>query len=160
ANAFTFTAIDAAGQQASVTVSIFGTQTQPGNIDFSQFSDISGSFAPGYSRTSFNDRHRTLYAEMLVRNLGQYSANKTLYVGVKNISDPTVQLRDYAGVTPDGLPYYDFTGLIGGASLSPNDKTGSLNLAFSDPNRRQFTYDLVIFGILNRPPAFTTVPPV
>lgn len=158
---FTFTATDAFDQSISTTLTLTGVQSAGPQIDFSQFSDITGSFTADYARTSFSERPRTLYADVAIQNKGQYPADVPLLVGVTNVSDPSVRVLDAAGVTPQGIPYYDFTGLVsGGSRLQPNASTGTLSLTFHDPNRVPFTYDLVFFGLLNRPPAFTTVPAV
>ncbi|MBI3464943.1 MAG: Ig-like domain-containing protein [Planctomycetes bacterium] len=69
-------------------------------------------------------------------------------------------MRDADGVTPDGMPFYDFTQLVADGTLSRAGLTGSLSLAFINPNKLPFTYDLVFLGKLNHPPAFTTVPNV
>ena len=81
-------------------------------------------------------------------------------MGVKNISDPTVRAMGFDGVMPDGTPYYNFTALMAGKTLAPGGTTDYQSLAFLDPNRVQFTYDLEFLGQLNRPPAITSVPVV
>ena len=61
---------------------------------------------------------------------------------------------------PDGTPYFDFTRLMAGKTLAPGGTTDYQSLQFLDPNRSQFTYDLVFLGKLNQPPAITSVPVV
>ena len=63
-------------------------------------------------------------------------------------------------MTPEGIPYVDFTSLVNGRSLEPGQATDSLILTFHNPSRIQFTYRLVFFGHLNEAPAITTVPAV
>lgn len=156
---YQFTAVDAFGLSATTTLTLDAGQRDPAKVDVSQFSDLTASFAPLYARTSFHEDDRNLYADVTVQNRGKYPASVPLLVGVKNISDPSVTPTNTAGVTPDGVPYYDFTSLpTGSKQLSPNAKTGTLSLAFHNPNRVHFTYDLVFLGILNRPPAITSVP--
>src|SRR5262249_53730167 len=118
--------------------------------DLSQLADVSGSFAASYARTSFDDRTGILYADVAIENHGQYSANVPLYVGVTNISDPSVRVLGAAGVSQDGVPFYDFTQLVDNEGLAPGTSTRELSLAFANPNRGQFTYDLVFLGMLNR----------
>ena len=77
-----------------------------------------------------------------------------------NISDPRVRVHDPAGLTPVGVPYFDFTPLVLDGRLSPSETTGTASLSFFNPERIQFTYDLVFFGMLNRAPAITTIPDV
>jgi RHS repeat-associated protein len=159
-NHFEIVATDTKGLTASTTLTLEGVQRAPGEIDFSLFSDVSGSFSAEYGRTSFNEDTNVLYGDLAVRNAGQYLADTPLLVGVTNISDPTIRVRDAAGLTPDGIPYYDFTSLVADGTLAPGEVSGSRSLAFYDPNRVQFTYDLVFLGKLNRAPAITTVPDV
>ena len=158
-NRFTVVATDESGQIATTFVESAGPRID-GRIDFSQFTDLTSTFIGEYSRTSFDTDSKTLFADVAVRNLGQYPANVPLYVGVKNISDPAVQVLQAAGTLPDGTPYYDFTGLVsaGMTRLEPNATTGTLSLTFANPNRGRFTYDLVFLGVLNRGPTFTSLP--
>ena len=146
-----FTTSDASGQTASCTLTLEGIQRPEGQIDFSQFSDVSASFTGEYGRTSFNENSDVLYADMAIRNAGQYAADTPLLVGITNLSDPSVRVRNADGVTPDGIPYYDFTSLVAGSTLEPGAVTSERTIAFYDPSRVQFTYDLVLLGQLNRP---------
>src|SRR4051812_22126658 len=79
-----------------------------------------------------------------------------LLVGVRNLSDPDVRVRGADGVTPDGMPYYDFSDLLGDGTLSPGEVSGSRVLEFFNPHGTPFTYDLVVLGQLNHAPAFTS----
>ena len=49
---------------------------------------------------------------------------------------------------------------MAGTTLAPGGPTEFQSLAFRNPNRVQFTYDLVFLGKLNQAPAITTVPVV
>jgi choice-of-anchor C domain-containing protein len=159
-NSLNFVATDTYGQTATTTLVIEGRQGAVGEIDFSQLTDLTSNFVGEYSRTSFDTDSKTLFADVAVRNLGQYPANVPLFVGVKNISDPSVQVLQAAGTLPDGTPYYDFTGLVTADTtrLEPNATTGTLSLTFANPNRGRFTYDLVFLGALNRGPTITSLP--
>ena len=159
-NTYQFVATDVYGQKASATLTLQGVQPPAGPIDFSLFSDVSASFTGDYARTSFNEDTKILYADLRVRNVGQYPADAPLIVGVKNISDPTVRAVGFDGVMPDGTPYFDFTSLMAGNTLAPGGTTDYQSLEFLDPNRVQFTYDLVFLGKLNHAPAITSVPVV
>jgi hypothetical protein len=116
-NVFDVTAIDAYGQMASTMVSIFGDQTPGGNVDL--LFDVSPSFAPLYARTSFDERHGMLFAELAIHNAGQNPADNPFYVGVRNISDPSVTMRDIAGRTRDGMPYHDFSPAVSASRSRP-----------------------------------------
>lgn len=158
-NNYTVVAIGADESTKTVTVTTIATGMISG-VDSTLFVDLSASFKAEYSRTSYKQSGQELYADVAVRNISQYPAGVPLYVAVKNISDPAVQVLNSAGVLPDGTPYYDFTGLVsgGGSQLAPDATTGTLSMSFANPNRGRFTYDLVFLGVPNRPPAFTSIP--
>ncbi|MEZ6032636.1 MAG: DUF4114 domain-containing protein [Planctomycetaceae bacterium] len=157
-NVFEFTAHDSRDQSATTTLILTGEQIADAGVDFSQFSDVTGSFDVAYARTSFNSTTQTLYADVAVRNTGQYAADVPLLVGITNISDPRVLVRDADGTTPDGIPYYDFTHQVPGRTLDPDSETGFLAAAFFNPNGTRFDYDLIFFARLNQAPIITSLP--
>src|SRR5262249_46320030 len=59
-----------------------------------------------------------------------------------------------------GLPYYDLSKQVSGRSLTAGQATASRTLAFYNPKRLPFTYELVFLAPVNRAPAFTTSPVV
>jgi RHS repeat-associated protein len=126
--------------------------------DFSTLSDITPSIQAIHGVTSFNDRTNVLYTDVALRNLGVDALGTPLVVVIDHLSDPTVRVRDADGVTPEGLPYYNFSTLVAGRLLAPGSTTGVRSLSFFNPNRIQFTYDLVVLGQLNRSPTFTSTP--
>ncbi len=159
-NEFEFSAIDSNGQVGTTIITITGTQLDSSKIDFTQFADVSGSFRQLYSRSSFNLANRSFLAETAIENVGQFPADVPLLVGIANISDPLVLVRNADGQTPDGVPYYDFSPLVAGRSLNPLGKTNLLSAEFFNPNQTQFTYDLIFLGTLNDAPQFISLPPI
>jgi hypothetical protein len=163
-NAFSFTATDSFGQTATTNLTLIGVEPQPEQIDFDNLSDVSTSLAGEYGRTSFNEHTKTLYADLLMRNIGTYPVKAPLLVGLTRLSDPTVRVLNPDGLTPEGIPFYNLSALItstegeGGPTLNPQQATVGRTLAFSVPNREQFVFDLIILGQLNQAPAFTSVP--
>jgi Bacterial Ig-like domain/Putative Ig domain len=129
-------------------------------IDFSKLRDVTPSFVPEYHRTSFNQETDLLFADVALKNIGSYSTNAPVLIGVTHISDPSVVLRGADGVTPDGIPYYDVTTLVSAGSLDPSEETGQRSLIFYNPNQVQFTYDLVVLSNLNQGPQIKTKPVV
>lgn len=157
-NTFHVLAADRFGQTASTEIIVTGAG--PGEIDFLNFADVSASFQGEYGRTAFNEDTNVLYADLAVRNTGTYAADTPLLVGVTNISDPSVRVREPDGLTLAGMPYYDFTHLVAAGTLAPSQQTDLRTIAFHNPNRIQFTYDLVFFGHLNQAPVITTIPQI
>jgi streptogramin lyase len=127
-------------------------------LDFSLLSDVSSSFQTLYGQTSFNEDSNVLHARLAVHNAGTYFALAPLLVGIAHLSDPSVQVRGTDGVTPDGIPYYDFSSLVAGGSLAPGQTTGARTLQFFNPHQKPFTYDLVFLAELNQSPVFTSQP--
>ena len=107
-NTLEFTATDVAGNVSTTSITITGTQPSPGQVDFSQFADVTQSISGVYGRTSYNDRDSTLLVDLATRNDGTFVADAPLLVGIKNL-DPRVEVIGADGVTPDGIPYYDLS---------------------------------------------------
>jgi RHS repeat-associated protein len=126
-------------------------------IDFSLLSDVSSSFVANYGRTSFNRGHTDLFTDVAVRHAGTYSVGGPLVVAIAHLSDPSVRVANPAGITPDGLPYFIFSGPAGDI-VRPGDVTAAQTLSFFNPDRVRFTYDLVVLAELNQPPEFTSLP--
>ena len=160
ANEFAIQATDIHGRTTSTTLILNGVQRNPGSIDFSLASDLSASFAADYGRTTLDEESRELSVELAIRNAGDYAADVPLLVGITNLSDPAVRVRDADGITPEGMPYFDFSQLVADGTLSPGEATDARTISFFNPAGIRFTYDLVFFGRLNQPPEITTVPHV
>jgi hypothetical protein len=126
--------------------------------DFAHLTDVSPSVTVQYGRTSFNAASQTLYSNVSIQNGGTYSVKGPLLVVVKNLSDPSVQVVDADGLTPEGLPYYDFTHLLTDKTLSSGQTSLSRSLAFYNPAGVQFTYDFEFLGQLNRSPVIKSKP--
>ncbi len=163
-NAFEITAIDALGQRATETVTVFGTELSEGTVE-DQLFDVSPSFRAAYARTSFDEGTDLLYAQLAIKNVGQYPADNPFLVGVTNIRDPrtglpipSISARQTAGMTAAGIPYYNLTEQVPNDSLKQNEITGFVDAVFHNPGRVPFTYDLVFLAKLNEPPAFSSVP--
>ncbi len=127
-------------------------------IDFSALSDVSASLAANYEQTSFNRDTNVLFVDLGIENRGQYHVGGSLLVGVTNISDPSVRLREFDGITPEGIPYYNFTNLVEDGSLSPSEISESGTIQFVNSNEVQFTYDLVVWSQLNQAPEIVSEP--
>jgi RHS repeat-associated protein len=157
-NRYEVTAHDRYGQTGTYVAYIQGIEQAA--IDFSRYSDITGSFSGAYFRTSFNEQADLLLVDLATRNDGRFTSDVPLLVGVKNISDPAVTLVGFDGVTPEGIPFYDYSRFVSGGRLGPGQLTQSPTVRFHNPNRIQFDYELVFYGKLNEAPYFTSVPKI
>jgi RHS repeat-associated protein len=159
-NTFEFTAVDVAGQTATETLTLVGVPSDPSKVRWHTLTDLA-EFTTAYHRTSFNERDNVLYADLDLTNSGPYAVDGPLYLGITNISDSRVHVYQPDGVSSEGIPYFDFSDLSSDGVFAPGEMTAeALTLAFANPSRVPFTYDLVLVGATNRPPEFVTVPVV
>ncbi|MEH2058174.1 MAG: putative Ig domain-containing protein [Nostoc sp.] len=144
------------GTQAPVQTDFAKQISQTTTPNFNLLTDVSNSVGTEYYRTSFNADTHLLYADIALRNIGSYSVDSPLIVAVNHLSDPTVLVRNPDGFTPDGLPYYDFSKLVGDTRFDPNELTNQRSLIFYNPQGVQFTYDLTVLSQLNAAPVILT----
>ncbi|WP_137668809.1 Calx-beta domain-containing protein, partial [Sphaerospermopsis reniformis] len=141
---------------ATLAISALRSAANPPNL--TNLADVTDSMEVQYQRTTLNEDTNLVYADFNLKNIGSYGINTNLLVAIKNISDPTVQVRDTDGVSLEGLPYYDFTDLLINGKLDFNQVTNSRSLVFLNPNQVQFTYDVVVLAVVNRNPIIQTQP--
>ncbi|QIZ73030.1 putative Ig domain-containing protein [Oxynema aestuarii] len=148
-------------QQPPVSSGEDNHRSQPIELaEFGKLTDITPSNPLEYRSTRFDESSNELYAEVAIRNEGNYSVDGPLLVAVSNISDPTVLLRNPDGFTPEGVPYYNFSELAEDGKLDPTEITELGSLTFFNPNRVQFTYELAVLGQLNADPVIESKPPL
>jgi fibro-slime domain-containing protein/RHS repeat-associated protein len=158
-NEFQVVATDRYAQQSKRTVAIWGKQPSS-DIDFSRFSESTDLLSELYGRTSFDDASRSLHVELATKNESTFVSNIPLLVAVKNLSDPSVTVVGFDGLTPEGLPYFDYSRFVAGGTLSPGEQSDFPSISFANPNRIQFDYDLVFYSQLNTPPEITSIPDI
>ncbi|AFY54222.1 RHS repeat-associated core domain protein [Rivularia sp. PCC 7116] len=134
------------------------TNSGSNSIDILQLSDVSASTKAQYQQTSFNEQRNILTAEVAIENTGSYGLNGRLIVAINQLSDPSIKVVNADGLTPDGLPYYDFTDLITGGNLDPGDLTKTKTITFANPNQIQFDYELVVLSEINENPIIKSNP--
>ena len=159
-NRFVFEATDDIGQTVTAELTIEGLVKEPGDIDFRNYVDLTSAYTGLYSRTSFNDGSKELLVNLATRNDGTFVSDVPLLVGVKNISDPTVSVVGFDGLTPEEVPFFDYSQHVPGGTLAPGATTGSPSIAFHNPKSIRFDYELVFYGKLNTPPEITSIPDI
>ena len=97
--------------QTPTTATPIAAESRQHAIDFDRLTDVTTSGSINYSATTFNHETRNLFAEMTLTNDGSFSIREPLLLGVRNLSDPRVGVRDFDGVTPDGMPFYNLSDL-------------------------------------------------
>jgi hypothetical protein len=154
-NVFSFTATDQYGQTASTGLTLVGRPA--GTIDYGQLQENAQTKAE-YGRTSFVEKDNALYVDLAVRNTGTVAMHEPLLANVREISDQSVQVRNAEGALPNGLPYFNFSNLIGDGVLAAGEVSGVKTIGFNDPNRVRFGYGVGVLSKVNQPPMFSTAP--
>ncbi|MEM6398797.1 MAG: Ig-like domain-containing protein [Cyanobacteria bacterium P01_D01_bin.116] len=154
--------VEIAPQETQIpTQNQFDIELNPGETpDFNLLTDVSDSFSAEYKRTTYNADTKLLYADIAIRNNGSYSIDAPLIVAVTNISDPSVILRNPEGLTPDGIPYYNFSNLVENEKLNPEELTSNSSLVFYNPEGGQFTYNLQVLAEINAAPVIESKPEI
>ncbi len=164
-NRLTVAAAASSGALQTAEIMLRGVAADSTKLDTGRLTDVSASVDAKYGRTSFEalptssgTPANVLLAGVALHNSGTYPLRTPLLVGVKNISDPRVSLRDFDGKLPDATPYYDLSRMVAGGLLATGAVSDELTLAFDDPQRLAFSYELVVLAALNQPPAITSAP--
>ncbi len=126
-------------------------------IDFASLSDVTPSLLPRFRTTTFGESADNLQVKLSFVNAGSFLIDAPIIAVVKSLSDPSVSVRNAHGMTPDGLPYF-IIGANATGTLLPGDESVIGSLSFANPQRVQFTYDLLILGRVNRAPSIISEP--
>ena len=129
-------------------------------LNFAVLEDVSNSAIAEYKITSFDEKDKILSTDVNLRNIGTYGLNGSIIVAIANISHPSIRVINADGITPQGLPYYDFTTLLNNGKLDPEQISQSQTFNFRNPQEIQFTYDLVILAEINQPPVIESTPTI
>ncbi len=113
---------------------------------------------PAYNETSLDAKLDVLQVGLAVTNSGSYTVGAPLLAVIRHLSDPSILVRGSDGLTSGGDPYFVLDAASPDGVLAPGQSTRARTLNFYDPNGIQFTYDLVMLGRLNQPPAFSSEP--
>jgi hypothetical protein len=154
-NVFHFTATDQYGQTANTLLTLIGNP--PDAELFSHLGENPATQAI-FGRTSFVEKDGTLWVDMGVRNTGTVALRQPIFGKISNISDAGITVKNADGTFPDGAPYFNFSGLAGDGVLSASETSGKKPVAFANPSRKPFDFNLKVFAKLNEAPAFSNVP--
>ena len=128
-------------------------------IDFGQLVDVTDQVQADYTTATFDESDHTLRAGLSLTNISSSALRGPLLVAVRGITDPNVILLGTDGLTPDGDPYLDLTRFAPGTpGIAPGTTINGLELAFTNPDRVRFDYELVVLAMANQAPVFTSTP--
>lgn len=129
-----------------------------GAVDFTTLNDVSPSVKAAYGRTTLTDENTILTTALSLRNVGTYAVGGRVLLAIANLSDPAVSVLHADGVTPDGLPYFDFTKYLTNGVLNAAGVSAARTLQFINPNRERFTFEIQVLAGLNHAPVITSTP--
>jgi len=123
-------------------------QAQP--INFEELDDVASFVTISYQNTRFDRRTGRLVTDASVTNVSpDQTVEAPLLLVVTSINAPGVSVANADGVTPDGKPYFDFSGVIGDDNkLTPSETSALHRLEFVNPARRPFGFEGSCLGVV------------
>ncbi|MFO1501304.1 MAG: putative Ig domain-containing protein [Verrucomicrobiota bacterium] len=153
ANPIEVVATDSYGQQTTAKIAVFGSPCPEGFLAFSPANAL-----PVYGEASFNEATKVLYTELALQNTSANLLHGPFFLGISDISDPSIVPLSSDATSSDGEPLYNFTGALSAGVLNPEALTAYRALAFLNPNRVPFTYKPTLLVPVNQAPFFVSVP--
>ena len=136
-----------------------GVSEDTASVDFSSLTPaVSRGIQARYGTSSFRERDQRLLVDITFTNQGTFPVSGPLLVAITDLNHPLVRPVETDGVTPAGVSFLNLDVNGSSIAMSVGQSLPTRLLQFSNPQRQPFTYDLEIFGILNRPPRFTSLP--
>jgi len=126
------------------------------DLDLGVLDDVTQIVKPEYGTTSFDAATGMVYADVTLANVGSFLADAPVVVVVDTMSDPSVVPVHADGYTPDGRAYFEFSSLVAGGTLNPQDATSSRAIGFVNPHGVPFTYAAHVLAMRNHDPEITS----
>jgi len=108
------------------------------------------------SRLLYDRLTATSYFDATLTNISQNTLGAPIKVVIVSISDPRVNVANADGITTDGKPYFDYSGLLGDGNLDSQELSGAKTWRFSNPSILRFTYQVQVLA--EEEPSDTTSP--
>lgn len=160
-NRFTLDTDAPAAVMPTTRIQLAGVAEEETQIDFSTLEPaVSRGFLARYGMTSFRERDQRLLVDISFDNAGAFSVKGPLLVAITDLTHPLVRPVDTDGVSPTGLAFLNLDFEATQHALPPGASTADRLLQFVNPQRAPFSYELEMFGVLNRAPRFTSLPVV
>ncbi len=160
AQSFRVTAIDSLGQQSSTSITVTGVVDDPVGFNNTSNVDTTSTTQVQFTGTTFNRATHRLFVDLQVKNLNSDSLDPNTAVRFEAIDPTRVGLLNPDERTASGLPLVWFNSKISTAGLGKDQSSDPVALTFDNPVRDRFATQVSVLTRANRPPQFTSAPPV
>ena len=157
---FNVTAIDSLGQQSSTSLTVTGTTDDSTGFNNTSSVDSTATSQVLFTGTTFNRVTNRLAVDMRVKNLNADAIDSTAAVRFDAIDPTRVGLLNPDQRTADGLPLVLLNSKIPTNGLGKDQSSAPSSLTFDNPVRDRFEAEVTVLTRANRPPQFTSAPPV
>ncbi|MEL7496446.1 MAG: putative Ig domain-containing protein [Planctomycetota bacterium] len=142
----------------SIGATTFAENIPSAEVDFVGLTDVTGSVVVDYGQASFDQTGTRYFSEVAIENVSSRPIDGPFVLAVQSISDPTVEVTNSDGQTPDGDRYLLLTGPDGSDTLAPGERTVVRSIEFFNPNSTQFDFELALIAQPNVAPDFVSTP--
>ncbi|MCP4492587.1 MAG: hypothetical protein GY820_35565, partial [Gammaproteobacteria bacterium] len=128
---------------------------------FSEWKDITDSVNTVRTRVMYNPDIEAHYFDISLANISGESFPAPVRLVIESVTPPAVTVHNADGLTDGGLPYYDFSLLLGDGKLDPDETSSALTAEFHNPDEKRFNFTFAVLSEipeqLNRPPVLDSV---
>ena len=115
------------------------------SVDTADVTIIASAVHLSFGRIGYDRRTQQLTVLVTVTNTSGLVIDGPIHLVVENISEATVTVANANGVTHDGWPYLDLSGLVSDDRLDPGESVVTA-LCFTNPDSLRFTCDVIVVG--------------
>ncbi len=123
--------------------------------------EVTPDIQVNYSGARYDRRSGITSYSVTLTNSGEDAVAVPLKVIIESISSDQVTVGNPDGSTEDGLPYFDYSSLVGDEVLDPGETSAPKTWQFNNPRRLRFSFNLRIEAGENfNPPTIKITNPV
>jgi RHS repeat-associated protein len=157
---FTVIAIDSLGQESSASITVTGVEDETAGFENGFGVDATSTTQVQFTGTTFNRTTNRLSVDMRVKNLNADAIDSDTAVRFDAIDPTRVGLLNPDQRTADGLPLILLNSKIPTVGLGKDQASTPSALSFDNPVRDRFATEVTVLTRTNRPPQFTSAPPM
>ena len=157
---FNVTAIDSLGQQSSTAITVTGAADDPAGFSNSPGLDTTSTTQVQFTGTTFNRANQQLFVDMRVKNLSSDTLDPNVAVRFDAVDPTRVELLNPDQRTAGGQPLVLLHSKIPANGLGKDQSSAPAALIFENPVRDRFATQVTVLTRANRPPQFTSAPPI